>query len=147
MATKSVKTLPVNKLIRAGQQRDAIKNEVERLIAGFTSGSDTHEILRAIRFLDQVIEPLQAVVDDSTLVQLSKDLHDDQTYAVTVEYAKLINAITTAITDIVAMIPTNSGGFVLLYSITNNKLVPRPFTGAQLAPLVTRLNEILIEIE
>lgn len=147
MATKSVKTLSVNKLIRAGQQRDAIKNEIDRLIATFTLGSDAHEILRAIRFLDQAVEPLQAVVDDPTLIQLAKNLHGDQTYDVSVEYAKFITAITAAVEDIIAMIPLNSGGFVLLYSIANRKLVPRPFTGEQLAPLVTRLNEILIEIE
>ena len=147
MTAKATKTLSVNKLIRAGQQQEAVKNEINRLTAEFTNGSDASEILRAIRFLDQVTEPFQAVIDDPSLIQLAKDLHNDQAYDASVAYTKIISAISAAVTDIIAMIPTNPGGFVLLYSIVNNNLVPRLFTGAQLTPLVTRLNEILVEIE
>lgn len=147
MATLSTESLKVHKLLRAGQQRLALKNEINRLITTLTAGANSTEVIRALRFLAQVVEPFQSLIDDPDLVQIAKDVHEDQTYDIVSEYGGLITAINLALAEINNTIPKNAGGFVLLYEIDAGfNLTPRNFTGAQLTTVVNNLNNILAAI-
>ncbi len=147
MGLRDTSTLSINILIRGGQQYRAAKREVDRLSALYASGANANDVIGTVRYLKAVLPALQAVTTEPGMAQLAKDAYGDQGYDVVIEMGLLVTAIETAVTDIVGLFPTQ-GNFILTHSYNaQNELVPRSFTGAQLAPLIAKLNEISAAVE
>ena len=148
MGLRDTSTLSINVLIRGGQQYKAAKNEVDRLATFFATGATANDVIGSVRYLKSVLPALKAVTTEPGMAQLAKDQYGDQGYDVVADMGLLVTAIETAITDIVALFPTGAGGYLLTHSFdAQNELKPRSFTGAQLAPLVAKLNEISAAVE
>ena len=147
MAVRDTSALPVNILIRGGQQYKAAKKEVDKLAAFFATGATANDVIGAVHYLKSVLPALQAVTTAPGMLEIAQAQYGDTGYDVVTEMGVLVSAIETAVTDIVALFPTQ-GNYILTHSYNaQNELVPRAFTGAQLAPLIAKLNEISAAVE
>ena len=149
MGLRDVSTLPINVLIRGGQQYRSAKREVDRLAIGFAeSGGNANNVIGAVRFLKDVVPALQPVIDTPGMAQLARDAFGDQGYDTVVEMEILVTAIETAIVDIVALFPTGAGDRILTHRYNAQYvLVPDTYTSLQLAPLIAKLNEISAAVD
>ena len=149
MALRDTSTLPINVLIRGGQQYRAAKKEVNRLAIAFAeSGGSANQVIGIVRYLKNVRPALIAVVDEPGMLQLARDTYGDQGYDVVVLMGVLLTAIETDIVDIVALFPTGAGDRILSHKYNAQyDLVPDIYTGVQLAPLIAKLNEISAAVD
>jgi hypothetical protein len=81
------------------------------------------------------------------LAQYARDQENDQAYNVVAEYTAMNNAMVSARDSLISMFPKDGNGF-LLYQTLNaqGQIGTRTFTAAQLASVVTLLNNVIATI-
>jgi len=140
MAFKASSTIPARGYDEAKSEAIRIKNVVTqaatRIAAGGANADEIYELLLTLGYHRDRLNTLKTIPG---LADYARSQEADPTYDVAVEFSGLVTAIESTITWMQSAIPA-AGGYDQMYSRPGGvQLVPRVFTAATLAPLVTRL--------
>ena len=148
MSNLKIPTTAHNVLDNSERQYKALKTNLITRRAEFLAGGTGRDVLSLIAFLKSISPPLQLVIDTAGISDLAKSKYSDESYDIVANLTGLLLKITSTIGEITDLIPKNGGGYMLLISMSNENVpVWRIFTGAQLAPLIAKLDEIIAIID
>ena len=135
-------------LDNAERQYKALKANMIARSAEFTTGGTGRDVLSLVSLLQTMIPPLQLAIDTPGVDVAAKAKYTDTNYEVYSNLTALIAKMNTTVTEIVTLIPKNGAGYILLMTLdANNAPKWRAYTGTQLTPVVTKLNEIIAMID
>lgn len=118
------------------------RRTAEQYAATFAASGNADQIYGLLRLLAQHRARLQEIAAIPGLADYARAQEADAAYDVAAEFVSVIAAVESTITWMQAAIPV-SAGYEQMYSRPNGiDLVPRVFTSAALAPLITRLQAI-----
>lgn len=135
-------------LDNAERQYKALKVNLISRRAGFLDGGNGREVLSLIAFLKEIQPPIQLVIDTAGINDIAIAKYSDSNYNIVTNLSELLVKIIDTVSEIIALIPTNGGGYMLLMSMnSNDKAEWRTFTGAQLLPVVAKIDAIIAMID
>lgn len=148
MSNLKIPTTAHDVLDNSERQYKALKTNMITRRTDFLAGGTGRDVLSLIAFLKGISPPLQLVIDTPGISDLAKAKYSDETYDIVANLTDLLSKITSAIDEIVALIPKSGADYMLLMSMSvENVPVWRTFTLAQLVPLIEKLDEIIAIID
>lgn len=147
MAIKAQQFVPAYALEHLDFAALRIKARMLERISVFTGGTDANEILAALNELAAGKAAILEHRDVPGLREYAQAQRDDGTYEIVTEYQAFIALIDDAAQAIRAGFPKDGDNFLLIYTLVNDKLQPRPFSSAAVAPLVTKLQAIVDHVQ
>ena len=147
MAFRASNIIPATQYDKAKATVIQIKRLVVDRSATFTSGATASEVFSLIDNLSALAKRLDQVKQTPGIAAYATIQEDDATYDVVAEFNTMIAAVDAVITDVVAVLPKDSNGWLLVNKINpDGSLVPRNFTGAQLANIRALLDAVAAAI-
>ena len=147
MTFRAASAIPAGEYQRAKQQAVQIRNYALSRSVLFASGANSLEVLSTVDNLSAMHSTLNGFKDVPGIIAYASDQEDDPTYDVSAEFTATLATIETFVTDVVATLPKDVDGYLLLNEILpDGTLVPRDFTPAQLSAAKTNLDAIAASI-
>lgn len=142
MAFRASNQIPARGYEEAKAEALRTRRTAEQYAATFAAGGNADQIYSLLRLLAQHRLRLQEIAAIPGLADYARAQEADAGYDVAAEFVAVIAAVENAIVWMQAAIPV-SAGYEQMYTRFNGiDLVPRTFTTAAVAPLVTRLQAI-----
>jgi len=143
MSFKASNALPAHAYDEAKRVAVQLKNFCDARASNWAAGSNAAQILAAVDNLNAFKTRLETVSVTPGIAAYARDQENDQNYNVVSEFAAMRGALDTAITQIVAAVPKDANGYILMYEISaNGDLIPRTFSGAALVNVIANLSAI-----
>ena len=143
MAFRASNILPEQGYDRAKKLAVQIKRLAEARSISFASGATSAEVLSVADNLGALKAGLDEAKTIPGIAAYAQGQEDDVTYDVAAEFSAVLVAVDAVIANIVATIPTDASGWLLINKINaDGTLTARSFTGAQLAGLRTVLDAL-----
>ena len=147
MTFRAASAIPAGEYQKAKLQAVQLKNYALSRSALFNVGANSLEVLATVDNLSAMHDALNGYKDVPGIISYAEIQEDDVTYDVSVEFTTMLASIDTCVTDIVATLPTDVDGYLLLNEILpDGTLVPRDFTPVQLATAKANLDAIAATI-
>lgn len=142
MAFRASNQIPARGYEEAKAEALRTRRTAEQYAAMFAGGGNADQIYSLLRLLAQHRLRLQEIAAIPGLADYARAQEADAAYNVAAEFVTVIAAVENAIVWMQSAIPV-AGGYEQMYSRPNGiDLMPRVFTSAALAPLITRLQAI-----
>jgi hypothetical protein len=147
MAFRATNALPAVKYDRAKLVAVQMRNHAQSRSAQFSSGANSAEILAMVGSLDSFKVELEAARNIPGMAAYAQDQEDDPTYDLTAEFNAMMAALDAVIAEVVATLPSDGNGWLLINSINpDGTLTPRNFTAGQLNQIRSLLDALAATI-
>ena len=147
MTFRATNVIPAVEYQKAKQQAVQLRNYALQRSALFAIGANSLEVLSTVDNLSAMHDALNGYKDVPGIVSYAEIQEDDVTYDVSAEFTTMLASVVTFVTNIVATLPKDVDGYLLLNEILpDGTLVPRDFTPAQLSTAKTNLDAIAASI-
>jgi len=147
MAFPASNQIPVDGYQRAKKLSLQAQRQAQGRSTSFAAGATSAEVLAAADNLKSFRDQLNDIRSIAGIAAYAKVQEDNPALDVVAEFIALIAAIDAAITEIVATLPKDVNGWLLVNKINaDGSLTPRNFTGAQLAGLITKMDAIVAAV-
>jgi hypothetical protein len=142
MAFRASNQIPARGYEEAKAEAFRTRRTAEQYVTTIAGGGNADQIYSLLRLLAQHRTRLQEVASIPGLADYARAQEADAGYDVAAEFNALVATVNATITWMQSAIPA-AGGYDQMYTRPDGiNLVPRSFTSAALAPLVTRLQAI-----
>lgn len=142
MPFRATNIVPARGYEEAKSEAGRVRNVALQSALQFMAGGNADQIYDLLRTLAYHRDRLQAIAAIPGIGAYAQAQEADAGYNVAGEFTALIATINSTITWMQGAIPA-AGGYDQMYQRTDGiNLVPRTFSAAALAPLVTRLQSI-----
>ena len=147
MAFRASNVIPAAQYDRGKQLAVQLKRQAVGRSATFASGATSAEILALVDNLNAFKAGLDTVRQIPGIAVYATEQENDGAYDVATEFLAMIAAVDAVIANVVATLPADGGGWLLINKINaDGSLVPRVFTGAQLANIRALLDAVAAAI-
>ncbi len=147
MAFRANSVIPATEYVRAKNLAVQLDRLAVNRSASFATGANSAEILALVDNLSALKAGLQDAAQTPGIEAYATAQEDDATYLVAVEFAAMIAAVDAVIAETVTTLPTDANDWLLIRKINaDGSLVPRTFTGAQLASIRSLLDSLAASI-
>ncbi len=147
MAFRATNIIPSDQYERAKQLAVQLQRLAQNRSASFASGASALEVLALVDNLNALKVGLNSAKSVPGIAAHATAQEDDPAYDVVAEFNTMIAAADAVVAEVVTTLPTDGNEWLLINKINaDGSLIPRNFTGAQLASIRTLLDAIAASI-